>query len=116
MMKSKIHRARVTGADLEYEGSIEIDTLLLEAANIIPNEMVQVLNLMNGERFETYAIEGKRGAGAISVNGAAARLVHEGDLLIILSSTWLDEEAARRHRPVVVKVDEKNRLLAPSRT
>ena len=106
MLNGKIHRARVTDADLNYVGSISIDPLLLKAADIVPNEQVSVLNLMNGARFETYAIEGTD--GQICLNGAAARLAQVGDLVIIL--TYVDVEDGERsgHRPRVVFVDEEN--------
>lgn len=110
MCKSKIHRATITDADLNYEGSITIDRSLLLAADILPHEMVQVVNIANGARFETYAIAGKSGSGMITLNGAAARLGAPGDKVIIISSIWLEEEKARRHRPVVVKVDDNNRI------
>jgi aspartate 1-decarboxylase len=110
MCKSKIHRATITDANLDYEGSITIDRTLLQAADILPHEMVQVVNIANGARFETYAIEGKACSGMITLNGAAARLGAPGDKVIIISSIWLEEEKARRHRPVVVKVDDKNRI------
>jgi aspartate 1-decarboxylase len=110
MCKSKIHRATITDANLDYEGSITIDRTLLRAADILPHEMVQVVNIANGARFETYAIEGKAGSGMITLNGAAARLGAPGDKIIIISSLWLEEEKARRYRPVVVKVDDKNRI------
>jgi len=111
MCKSKIHRAVVTGADMNYEGSLAVDSELLEAADILPYEMVQVFDINNGERFETYAIPAQRGSGTVCVNGAAARLVQPGDLLIVLSYTVMEEEEARRHRPRVVFVDSKNRVL-----
>lgn len=110
MCKSKIHRATITEAKLHYEGSITIDRSLLRAANILPNEIVQVVNIANGARFETYAMEGRAGSGVVTLNGAAARLGAPGDKVIIISSVWLEEERARRHRPVVVKVDESNRI------
>jgi aspartate 1-decarboxylase len=110
MCKSKIHRATITDANLNYEGSITIDRSLLLAADILPHEMVQVVNIANGARFETYAIEGRAGSGKITLNGAAARLGAPGDKVIIISSIWLEEEKARRHRPVVIKVDDKNRI------
>jgi aspartate 1-decarboxylase len=111
MCKSKIHRATVTRADLDYEGSIAIDTALLDAADILPYEMVQVFDLNNGERLETYAIPGETGSGMICVNGAAARLVQPGDLLIILSYTMMEEKEARGHKPRIVFVDSKNRIV-----
>jgi aspartate 1-decarboxylase len=106
MLNGKIHRARVTDADLNYVGSISIDPLLLKAADIIPNEQVSVLNLMNGARFETYAIEGAE--GQICLNGAAARLAQVGDLVIILTYVDVDDTDLADHRPRVVIVDEDN--------
>jgi aspartate 1-decarboxylase len=110
MLKSKIHRATVTDADLNYDGSITVDAGLMEAANMIPHELVHVWNVNNGERFETYVIPGARSSGTICVNGSAARRVHRGDLLIIASFTWLDEAEALRHAPEVVLVDEQNHI------
>ena len=110
MLKSKIHRAAVTDADLNYDGSLTVDAALMEAANMLPHELVQVWNVNNGERFETYVITGERNSGTICVNGSAARRVHRGDLLIIASFTWLDEEVARRHEPAIVLVDDRNRV------
>jgi aspartate 1-decarboxylase len=111
MCKSKIHRATVTQADLDYEGSIAIDTDLLKAADVLPYEMVQIYDLNNGERFETYAIPGEAGSGTICVNGAAARLVQPGDLLIILSYTMMEEKEAHGHKPIVVFVDSNNKIV-----
>ena len=108
MLKGKIHRARITDANLEYEGSITIDKSLLEAADIIQYQMVHVLDVNNGARFETYAIEGERGSGVICVNGAAARLVARGDVVIILAYETMDEEQARSWHPNLVYVDEHN--------
>ena len=108
MLKSKIHRATVTQADINYEGSITIDTDLMEAADILPYEKVQVLDIDNGSRLETYAIEGKAGSGVICMNGAAARLVHPGDKVIILTYHDVPEEQARENHPIVVNVDAKN--------
>lgn len=110
MMKSKIHRATVTGADLNYMGSITIDAGLMKAANILPNEKVQVVNNNNGARLETYVIPGPEGAGDICLNGAAARLVQPGDKVIIISYVMLEEEKALQHKPRVVFVDERNRV------
>jgi aspartate 1-decarboxylase len=107
MLNGKIHRATVTDADLNYVGSISIDPLLLKAADIVPNEQVSVLNLMNGARFETYAIEGTE--GQICLNGAAARLAQVGDLVIILTYVEVDDTALADHQPRVVIVDEDNR-------
>jgi len=114
MLKSKIHRATVTGADLHYEGSVTIDKDLLEVADIIPYEAVVIWNVTNGNRFETYAIEGERGSGVICINGAAARLVAPKDLVIIASFVNMENAAALRHEPKLVFVDDQNRML-PSR-
>ena len=111
MLKGKIHRARVTDANLGYEGSITIDSLLMEAADILPYEMVHVLDIDNGARFETYAIEGERGSGEICINGAAARLVAKGDLVIILAYEVLSDEEARSVKPRLVYVNEGNEPL-----
>ena len=110
MLKSKIHRAVLTDADLNYMGSITIDRDLLEAADILPYEKVQVVNNNNGARFETYAIEGEAGSGCVCLNGAAARLGQPGDILIILSYVQLDDQEARQHKPQVVFVDENNKI------
>ena len=110
MFRAKIHRARVTAADLEYEGSITIDPVLMEAAGILPFERVQVLNLSNAARAETYAIQGLPNSGDIVLNGALARIAYPGDPVIILAYAWVDEETAKRMRPVVVRVDENNRI------
>ncbi len=111
MLKSKIHRAMVTGADLHYEGSVTIDKDLMEAADIIPYEAVAIWNVTNGNRFETYAIEGERGSGVICVNGAAARMVAAKDLVIIASFVGMDDAEAASHEPRLVFVDERNRLI-----
>jgi aspartate 1-decarboxylase len=111
MLKSKIHRAVLTDANLNYVGSITIDRDLLEAADILPYEKVQVVNNNNGARFETYVIEGEPGSGQVCLNGAAARLGQPGDILIILSYMQMEEEKAREHKPRVVFVDEKNRIV-----
>ena len=110
LMKSKIHRATVTEADLHYVGSITIDRDLMDAADLMPNERVQVVNNNNGARLETYVIEGQRGSGVICMNGAAARLVHPGDVVIIIAYGMFDEAEARTHKPRVVLVDASNRL------
>ncbi len=115
MLKSKIHRATVTGADLHYEGSITIDKDLMEAADIIPYEAVCIWDVDNGSRFETYAIEGERGSGVICINGAAARMVAPRDLVIIASFVSMENEEALRHEPKLVFVDEKNRILPTRR-
>ena len=109
MLYAKIHQARVTQANLNYEGSITIDQALMEAVQIISHEMVQVYNISNGERFETYVIEGERNSGIICINGAAARKVHAGDLIIIASYGLMDEAQARKHNPQIVCLDEHNR-------
>ncbi len=109
MLKSKIHRATVTGADLHYEGSITIDQDLLEAADILPYEAVDIWNVTYGTRFQTYAIEGQRGSGTICINGAAARLVSRGDLVIIASWQEMEGALAAVHEPKLVFVDDRNR-------
>ena len=111
MLKSKIHRAVVTGADLHYEGSVTIDKNLMEAADIIPYEAVAIWDVTNGNRFETYAIEGEPGSGVICINGAAARMVALKDLVIIASFVNMEDSEARKHEPKLVFVDERNRLL-----
>ncbi|HLO26771.1 MAG TPA: aspartate 1-decarboxylase, partial [Geobacteraceae bacterium] len=115
MLKSKIHRATVTGADLHYEGSITIDLDLMEAADIIPYEAVCIWDVDNGSRFETYAIEGERGSGVICINGAAARMVAPKDLVIIASFVSMENEQALQHEPKLVFVDDKNRILPTRR-
>lgn len=110
MLKSKIHRATVTQADLHYEGSITLDPELMEAADILPFEQVHVLDIDNGNRLQTYAIEGARGSGQICINGAAARLVSPGDMVIILGYGQVAEEEARGFRPRLVYVDGENRI------
>jgi len=111
MMNGKIHRARVTGADLDYVGSISVDPLLLKSADIVPNEQVAVYNLMNGARFETYAIEGTE--GQICLNGAAARLAQIGDRVIIVTFVDVEDHEIDAHRPSVVVVDDENRPIDP---
>ncbi len=108
MMKSKIHRATVTEANLEYIGSITIDSDLMRAANIYPNEKVQIVNNNNGSRFETYVIPGEPGSGILCLNGAAARLVQPGDTVIIIAYCMITEEEAATHQPKVVFVDQNN--------
>lgn len=110
MMKGKIHRARVTEADLNYVGSITIDRTLMEAADILPNQKVQVVNNNNGSRFETYVIEGERDTGIICLNGAAARLAQVDDVIIIISYGLMEESEAKTHQPNVVFVNEKNQI------
>ncbi len=108
--KSKIHRATITQADLNYVGSITIDEALMEAANLIEGERVQVVNNNNGERLETYVIKGERGSGVICLNGAAARRAQVGDTVIIIAYAWMETEEARNYQPSVVFPDEQNRL------
>lgn len=109
-MNSKLHRATITEANLNYVGSITIDADLLDAANMYPNEKVQIVNNNNGARFETYIIAGERGSGVICVNGAAARLVQEGDIVIILSYVYVTEAEARNHTPTVLLMDKQNQI------
>jgi len=113
MLKSKIHRAFVTHVDLDYEGSITIDRTLLEASNILPFERVEVLNVNNGTRFSTYAIEGEANSGIIGINGAAARLVAKGDIVIILSYCQVPDDEAIGITPHIVRVDRQNRTIEP---
>jgi aspartate 1-decarboxylase len=110
MLKSKIHRATLTGTELNYEGSITIDKTLLEAANMLPGEQVQVVNVNNGSRLITYVIEAEAGSGTILLNGAAARLGMPGDLVIILTYCTMTDEEIVTHKPIVVRVDENNRI------
>ena len=110
MMKSKIHRATVTQAELNYVGSLTLDPLLLEAADILVHEKVQVLNVNTGARFETYAIEGKRGSGVCCLNGPAARQGQVGDIVIVLTYAMMDSDEARAHHPKNVHVDANNRI------
>ena len=111
ILKSKIHRVKVTDANLNYVGSITIDEDLMDAANIIEGEKVQVVNNNNGERFETYTITGKRGSGDIILNGAAARRVVKGDVVIIITYAIMEAKEARKYKPIVVFPNEENNLL-----
>lgn len=111
MHKSKIHRATVTDANLNYVGSITIDEDLMVAADIFENEKVQVVNNNNGARFETYVIKGKKGSGVVCLNGAAARLAHPGDIVIIISYGFFDSAEAKNLKPIAVMVDEKNEIV-----
>ncbi len=111
MLKSKIHRATVTQAELHYVGSVTIDEDLMEAADLLPGEQVAIVDVTNGARLETYVIPGQRGSGVIGINGAAAHLVHPGDLVILISYAQMDEATARRHRPRVVHVDADNQII-----
>ena len=111
MMKSKIHRATVTQADLDYVGSVTLDAALMEAADLLEGEQVAIVDITNGARIETYVIPGERGSGVIGINGAAAHLVHPGDLVIIMSYALVTDAEARALDPKVVHVDEKNRIV-----
>jgi aspartate 1-decarboxylase len=111
MMKSKIHRATVTEANLHYVGSITIDQDLMDAVDLLPNEKVQVVNNNNGARLETYVIPGPRGSGVICLNGAAARLVQPGDTVIIIAYAWMSDEEARSYAPKVAIIGENNRIV-----
>ena len=111
MLKAKIHRAKVTEDNLDYEGSITIDEELMEAAGILPFEQVQIYNLSNGNRFETYVITGERGSGVICINGAAAHQANKDDLIIIASYGLFDQEELGHHRPKLIYVDEQNRII-----
>jgi aspartate 1-decarboxylase len=110
MFKSKIHRATVTQADLHYVGSVTVDQDLLDAADILPGELVHIVDINNGARLETYTIAGPRGTGVIGINGAAARLVHPGDLVILIAYGQMDTAEARAYQPKVVFVDAENRI------
>jgi len=112
MLKSKIHRATVTEANIEYEGSISVDREIMDAADLLEHEKVHVLDLTNGERLETYVISGEAGSGKIGINGAAARLVDEGDMIIIVSYVEVDEGKAADYPAKVVLVDQENRITA----
>ena len=111
VLKSKIHRATITQADLNYIGSIAIDQDLMDAANLIENEKVSIFNINNGERLSTYIIKGERGSGSISLNGAAARKVAVGDLVIIVSYASMDFEEAKTFKPAILFPDEKNKII-----
>ena len=112
MLKSKIHRATVTGANLDYQGSVTIDPLLMEAADVLHHERIEIYNVTNGERFATYAIPGTRGKGEICINGAAAHKASTGDIVILATYAEYDHQELRRHKPAVIFVDEKNRATA----
>ena len=111
MLKGKVHRARVTDANLHYEGSLTLDPLLMEASDLLPYEQIHVLDIDNGARLQTYVIEGERGSGQVVANGAAAHLIHQGDTIIILSYVTLPDDEARRLRPRLVYVDKANRIV-----
>lgn len=113
MMKSKIHRATITSADLHYEGSLTVDQDLLDAADLLNYEEIQVVNVNNGARFTTYVIPGERGSGVVQLNGAAARLGLPGDLVILIAYAAIEDAEAERFTPRVVFVDEQNRIVRP---
>ena len=114
LLKGKIHRATITQCDLNYEGSISVDSALMERAGILPHEQVDVLNINNGDRFTTYAIPAPAGSGTIGVNGAAARLAQKGDLVIIVAYARMEEAEAKSFQPRVLLVDAKNKPQAPA--
>ena len=116
MLKSKIHRATLTGSDLNYVGSITVDADLLDAADIREHELVHVLDIDNGARFETYTIAAARGCGEVQVNGAAARLVHSGDKVILVSYAEYEEDELEEHEPTVVHVDDVNQIVTTDHT
>ena len=111
VVKSKIHRVKVTGADLNYIGSITIDEDLMDAADLVENEKVQIVNINNGERLETYVIKGERGSGEICMNGPAARRVQVGDIVIIISYGSIEKDEAGEHKPIIIFPDQDNRLV-----
>lgn len=112
VLKSKIHRVKITQAELHYVGSITLDENLMDAANIIENEKVQIVNIHNGERIETYVIKGERGSGEVCLNGPAARKAQVGDIIIIISYASMDAEEAQHHKPVLVFPDDKNKPIS----
>lgn len=112
MFKSKLHRGTVTQADINYVGSVTIDSKLLDQSDILPGERVQIVNLNNGERFETYTIKGESGSGVICVNGAAARLVQPGDKVIIIAYAMMDQESAKSYQPKVLVLNDKNEVVS----
>jgi aspartate 1-decarboxylase len=112
MFKSKIHRATVTQADLHYVGSVTIDEDLMDAADLLPGEQVAIVDITNGARLETYVIPGERGSGVIGINGAAAHLVHPGDLVILISYAQMDDATARAYVPAIVHVDKQNKIIS----
>ena len=115
LLKSKLHRATVTDANLHYQGSVTLDPLLMAAADLLPWERVEIYNVTNGERFATYAIPGRPGGGEVVINGAAAHKAGAGDLVIVATYAEYEDAEARRHRPALVFVDEENRILAVER-
>lgn len=112
VLKSKIHRVKITQAELHYVGSITIDEDLMDAANIIENEKVQIVNVNNGERLETYVIKGARGSGQVCLNGPAARKAQVGDIVIVISYASMDFDEAKQHKPVLIFPDEHNKLIS----
>lgn len=113
-MTGKIHRATITGADLHYVGSVTVDADLLDAADILPGEAVDIVDVTNGARLTTYTIPAERGSGQLQINGAAAHLIHEGDIVILIAYSELDDETARSYEPHVVFVDDKNAIVETS--
>jgi len=111
VVKSKIHRVKITQAELHYVGSITIDEDIMEASNIIENEKVQIVNINNGERLETYVITGERGSGQVCLNGPAARKVQVGDIIIIISYASMDMEVAKKHKPTIIFPDKNNKII-----
>lgn len=111
VLKSKIHRVKITQAELHYVGSITIDEDLMDAANLIENEKVQIVNVNNGERLETYVIKGERGSGQVCLNGPAARKASVGDIVIIISYAGMEFEAAKEHKPILIFPDERNKVI-----
>lgn len=111
VLKSKIHRAKITQTELHYVGSITLDEDLMDAANLIENEKVQIVNINNGERFETYVIKGDRGSGMVCLNGPAARKAQRGDLVIVISYCQMDFEVAKKHQPTLAYPDDNNRVI-----
>ncbi len=111
VLKSKIHRAKITQTELHYVGSITLDEDLMDAANLIENEKVQIVNINNGERFETYVIKGDRGSGMVCLNGPAARKAQRGDLVIVISYCQMDFEEAKKHQPTLAYPDDNNRVI-----
>lgn len=112
VLKSKIHRVRITQAELHYVGSITVDEDLMDAANLIANEKVQIVNINNGERLETYVIKGDRGSGMVCLNGPAARMAQVGDIVIIISYCSMDAEEAKQHEPVLIFPNQDNKLVS----
>ena len=116
MLKSKIHKAMVTDANVDYDGSMTIAEDIMKAADIIENEKIQVVNVTNGSRLETYAIKGRSGSAEMIINGAAAKVMHKGDKVIVLTYTSLPDEQAREHIPKIVLLDDENNIVSPVKT